>query len=194
MASRPWWTHLIQWAVWLALMALVMGWLARARLKPRAADDRDTLEHPIATLVTGLGSTAFFLTLTILSARASGPSRSSWAPFLFLALALLGAWLIVAFCRERLQLEPGGLRYRRALGRSGVVRWSEVAAVSYSPAWKWFRIATTDGRAVRASAMLRGLPELAQALLAEVRPPAIDGETRSILERTAAGSPPSVWS
>jgi hypothetical protein len=193
MASRPWWTHAIQWAVWLVLTALVMGWLARARLRPRAAGDRHTLEHPVATLVIGLVSTAFFLTLTILSARASGPGRSSWAPFVFLALALLGAWLIVAFCRERLQFEPGGLRYRRALGRSGALRWSEVAVVSYSPAWKWFRIATTDGRVVRASAMLRGLPELAQAVLAEVRPPAIDRETRPILEQTAAGSPPSVW-
>jgi hypothetical protein len=193
MANRAWWLSAVQWAVWGVLMALIMGWLARARLRPRPAEDRHTLEHPAATLVIGLACTAFFLAAAGLSARFSRRGDPSWPTIVLLAFVPLGAWLILDYAREQHHLEPGGLRYRRALGRSGVLRWSDVDAVRYSPGWKWFRLTATHGEVVRLSAMLMGLPEFAQTVLAEVRPGAIDDRTRPILEQTAAGAPPSVW-
>jgi hypothetical protein len=42
--------------------------------------------------------------------------------------------------------------------------------------------------------MLVGLPEFARAALARVPAHAIDAETRAILEATARGELPAVWS
>jgi hypothetical protein len=151
------------------------------------------MEHPITTLVVGLGGTPFFLAAAALSARFSRPGDPTWPTRIFLAFVPLGAWLILGYFRERHHLEPGGLRYRRALGRSGVLRWSNVDGVRYSSSWKRFRITTKAGEVVRVSAMLMGLPGFAQAVLAEVRPWAIDEGTRPVLEQTAAGSPPAIW-
>jgi len=194
MPDRAWWGHGIPWALWGVLMALIMGWLARARRKPRAALNRHILEHPVPTLVVGLGCTILFLTIAGLSARFPGRNGALWITGFFLALALLGAWIVLEYFRERHRLEPGGLRYRDALSfRSGTLRWSAVESVRYSQYSKWFRITAKDGDVVRVSALVMGLPEFAQAVLAEVRPGAIDEATRPILEQTAAGSPPSIW-
>jgi hypothetical protein len=59
---------------------------------------------------------------------------------------------------------------------------------------KWFRLETASGEVARLSAMLVGLPELAGLLLVHAPPQAIDAETLAILEATAGGHPPSVWS
>ena len=193
MASRTWWLTGIQWAAWSVLMALIMGWLARARLKPRTTESRHTLEHPVTTLVVGLGCTVLFLALAGLSARFPGRHGSIWITMVFLVFSLLGAWLTLDYARGQHNLEPDGLRYRRAIGQSGVLRWSDVDGVRYSPGWKWFRITTKDREVVRVSAMLMGLPEFARAVLEKVHPSAIDDRTRPILEQTAAGSPPSIW-
>ena len=54
------------------------------------------------------------------------------------------------------------------LGRGGDLRWSEVRKLWYRPWSKWFWLHLADGRAVRVSAMLTGLPAFARAALAEV--------------------------
>ena len=51
-----------------------------------------------------------------------------------------------------------------------------------------------SGAVVRLSVMLMGLPVFATVLLARARPAALDPETRLILQATAEGNPPSVWS
>ena len=51
-----------------------------------------------------------------------------------------------------------------------------------------------SGVVVRLSVMLMGLPVFATLLLARARSDAIDPETRLILQATAEGNPPSVWS
>ena len=51
-----------------------------------------------------------------------------------------------------------------------------------------------SGVVVRLSVMLMGLPVFATLLLARAPSDAIDPETRLILQATAEGNPPSVWS
>jgi hypothetical protein len=59
---------------------------------------------------------------------------------------------------------------------------------------KWFKIQTSSGEIARISSMLVGLPEFAQAVLSNVSTEAIDSNTLSILEATASGFPPTLWS
>jgi hypothetical protein len=73
------------------------------------------------------------------------------------------------------------------------LRWAQVTRVRYSQSLKWFRIEAADGAVVRVSAMLTGLPQFAQAVLAEVPEFHIDKSARPVLERTAAGFPPPIW-
>jgi hypothetical protein len=73
------------------------------------------------------------------------------------------------------------------------MRWSDVRSLRYSQSAKWFRLDLADGRVVRISAMLQGLPEFAAAALTQVPPATIDGDTRMVLEATARGELPRVW-
>src|SRR5437588_3897018 len=59
---------------------------------------------------------------------------------------------------------------------------------------KWFRLESQSGIVVRVSVMLMGLPVFAQMLLANALSEAIDLTTLTILQATAEGNPPSVWS
>jgi hypothetical protein len=91
-------------------------------------------------------------------------------------------------------LSEEGLSYGRLTGRRGYLRWADLRRVKYAPAMKWFRLETQSGDVARISAMLIGLPEFARLLLSHAPPHAIDGETLVILQATADGNPPSVWS
>ncbi|HEU5180416.1 MAG TPA: PH domain-containing protein, partial [Candidatus Polarisedimenticolia bacterium] len=75
----------------------------------------------------------------------------------------------------------------------GVLKWDAVRRLHYSHSAKWFRIDLADGGVVRVSAMLMGLPGFAQAALGQVSAAAIDSETRTVLEATAAGNLPRIW-
>jgi hypothetical protein len=63
----------LQWTLWLVVMATVMGWLARSRLRARPASDARRLVHPPSTLIVGLVAFAFFAGLP--SSRTSFPTR-----------------------------------------------------------------------------------------------------------------------
>ncbi len=80
------------------------------------------------------------------------------------------------------------------MGGGGHLTWTDVRKLRYSQSAKWFRLELRDGRVVRISAMLQGLPEFAAAALAHVPPEAIDSETRLVLEATATGDLPRIWS
>jgi uncharacterized membrane protein YeaQ/YmgE (transglycosylase-associated protein family) len=182
-----------KWILWWLLMALVMGWMARTRLKKRTSSEANSLRHPRSTLVMGIVIGGFFLAIAIMSYLFPNNTGSLGISLFFLALALLGAWLVLEYFRARHEIEPGGLRYQKLFGGGGRLRWSEVESVRYSSSAKWFRILTVTGETVRLSAMLQGLPEFAEAVLKEVPEDRIDGEAIPILEQTAAGSPPSIW-
>ena len=194
LAGRPAWAIVLQWTLWLALMTVAMRWVGRTRERQTAAHAPGTLAHPRSTLVIGLVCTGFFLACAVGSAVLPGPSRPpGWLPFFFLAFAALGVAMLLDWRNARHALVPGGLRYSTMLGRSGELRWMDVRKLQYSVSSKWFRLDLADGRTIRISAMLVGLPAFAAAALAEVPPMAIDPDTRKVLEGTARGELPKVW-
>jgi hypothetical protein len=194
LAARPAWAVVLQWTLWLALMTAVMRWVGRTRERPAATHSPGTLAHPRSTLLIGLVCSGFFLACAVGSALLPGRSPPPrWLPFFFLAFSALGVPMILDWRNARHTLVPGGLRYRTMLGRSGDLRWADVRKLQYSVSSKWFRLDLADGRAVRISAMLVGLPDFAAAALAEVPPMAIDPDTRKVLEQTARGELPKMW-
>jgi hypothetical protein len=193
LTTRPWWAPVLQWGLWAVLMTLVMGWLAHTRTHPRPSHEANTLAHPRSTLAIGLICGGFFLALAILSAMYPGKTGSPLISLFFLAFAVLGLPLVLDYRNARHTLTADGLRYRRMLGEGGRLRWAEVRKIRYSEAAKWFRLELAGGEVVRVSAMLKGLPEFAAAVLAQVPPTAIDPETRDILQATAQGELPRIW-
>ena len=101
--------------------------------------------------------------------------------------------MILEYRNGRHTLTEDGLQYGRMLGQIGALRWNEVRRLAYSESAKWFRIELADGRVVRVSAMLVGLPNFARAALDHVPSSAIDPNTHSVLEATAAGNLPRIW-
>jgi len=193
MANQPWWASAIQWAVWFALMSLVMAWLARSRHRPRLPNQQNVLVYPRSILVIGVVCAGFFLALALLCLLFPGETGSPLISLFFLGFSLLGIPLIAEYVRVRHQLEPGGLRYQTLLGKHGFLSWNDVARIRYSPGGKWFRIDGLTGEVIRVSAMLTSLPEFARAVLESVPPERIEVKTLPILMSTAAGSPPSIW-
>lgn len=193
MTTRPWWAPVLQWGLWAVAMAGVMGWLARTRTRPGAASEASTLAHPRSTLIVGLVCAGFFLTLAVWSALLPNQTGSPLISLFFLAFAALGLPLVLDYRNARHTLTPDGLAFGRMLGAGGQLRWVDVRKLRYSQSAKWFRLELADGRVVRISAMLRGLPEFAAAALAQVPPGSIDDDTRTVLEATAQGELPRVW-
>jgi hypothetical protein len=191
--TRPWWTTVLQWGLWAVVMTAVMGWLARTRAGPRPSDEAHTLAHPRSTLLVGLICTGFFLALAVLSVLYPGKTGSPLISLAFLGFAALGLPMVLDYRNARHTLTSDGLRYGRMLGNGGTLRWTQVRRVYYSEAAKWFRLELSGGEVVRISAMLRGLPEFAAAVLAQVDPSAIDADTQAVLEATARGELPRVW-
>ena len=174
-------------------MAAVMGWLARAHTRPRAPQEAHTLAHPRSTLVVGLVCAGFFSLLAVWSALFPGKTGSPLISLFFLAFAALGVPLVLDYRNARHELTPDGLRYGKLMGGSGQARWADVRHVRFSQSAKWFRMDLADGRVIRISAMLQGLPEFAAAALGGVPPAAIDADTLALLEATARGELPRVW-
>ena len=174
-------------------MAAVMGWLARARTRPRAPQAAHTLAHPRSTLVVGLVCAGFFSVLAVWSALFPGKTGSPLISLFFLSFAALGVPLVLDYRNARHELTPDGLRYGKLMGGNGQARWADVRQIRFSQSAKWFRMHLADGRVIRISAMLQGLPEFAAAALGGVPPAAIDADTRALLEATARGELPRVW-
>ena len=193
MSERPWWSYVLQWGLWVVIMALVMGWLARRRSVPRPPGDARTLVHPVSTLIIGLVCGGFFLAIALLCLLFPGQTGSPALSLFFVGFALLGAPLVLDYRNSRHTLLADGMQFGRMFGAKGVLRWNAVHRLRYSHSAKWFRIDLADGGVVRVSAMLMGLPEFARAALSQVSATAIDSETRTVLEETAAGHLPKIW-
>lgn len=174
-------------------MALVMGWLTLSRQHARPPEEQSVLRHPRSTLVVGVVCSGFFLALAVLSSLFPGKDGSPAISLLFVGFACLGAPLIVEYYRVVHHLEEGGIRYSPLISTPGFLPWSDIKSVRYAPSLKWFRIEGRDGRIIRVSVMLMGLPEFARAVLSEVPGSRIDPAARGLLERTAEGHPPSIW-
>ncbi len=191
MTERPWWAVALQWALWGGVMTLVMGWLARSRAVHGAPDG--LLRQPRSALFIGWACTLFFAALAGLSRAFPGRNPAAWPTLVFLFFAAGGLVLVAEYHRGRHRLTPEGLRYGKLLGRGGLARWDQVTRLGYSDAAKWFRLETSDGRVVRVSAMLTGLPDFASAALDHVPENAIEGRARQMLEAVRLGKLPSIW-
>jgi len=187
-----WRTSLVQWLLWGLAMSLVMAWVARSRLRRTAGVDRLQLAHPPSTLIIGIICFAFFAGLAVVSNVYANRTTSVWTTLTFVGLALLALPLVADYFFARHGVSAQGMDFGRMSGRRGRFAWKEVRQVTFSPAMKWFRLELADGRVVRVSAMLAGLPGFARLLLDHVPRDAVQGEVRSILQATAEGRPPAV--
>jgi Bacterial PH domain len=176
LTTSPGWAPVLQWGLW----AVAIG-------------SGHTLAHPGSILAIGLVVGGFFLLLAVWSALYPDATGSPLISLSFLGFAALGLPLVLDYRNARHTLTPDGLQYGRMLGAGGRLRWAEVRSVRYSEAAKWFRLELAGGGVVRISAMLRGLPEFASAVLAGVPSAAIDEDTRAVLQATARGELPRVW-
>jgi hypothetical protein len=193
MSSRPWWTSALQWALWGAIMSLVMGWLSLSRKRARLPAEQSVLRYPQSILILGIVCSVFFLSLSLLFFLFPGRDGSPTISLMFIGFAFLGAPLIVEYYRVMHHLEEGGIRYLPLISTPGFLPWSDIKSVRYAPSLKWFRIEGRDGRIIRVSVMLMGLPEFARAVLREVPEIRIDPVAKDLLQQTAAGYPPSLW-
>lgn len=187
------WTTALQWALWAVVMALVMGWLGRSRFRARPVSDARKLAHPPSTLIVGLISFAFFAGIAIVSDVVRNNTTTWWTTGIFVGFALLSAGMITAYFVARHEISDEGLFYRKLFGTSKTLRWSEMRAVRYAAGMKWFSLRTHSGDVARISVMFMGLPEFARLVLDRAPGDAVDSDTRQILQATAEGHPPSVW-
>ena len=193
MMDRPWWSHVIQWGAWFAIMSVTVGWLSWSRQRRHTSKDRNVLEYPHSQLIVGVVCSGFFLTLTVLSLLYPNTTGSPLISSLFFGFSCAGAYLIAQFFYVRHRLEPSGLQYRTLVCGHGFLRWGDVVRIRYSKPAKWFRVDGAGGEAIRLSAMLLSLPEFARAVLQAVPRGRIDPDTFDVLEATAAGSLPPLW-
>lgn len=192
MSDRSWWSHVIQWSLWAAMMALFMGWLGKRRVRRRREDQLGRLVHPVSTLVIGVLVTVMLLGLG-LAILMFEPQASAWLPIAVILLSLTSLPLIAAYFLEEHEVTAGHLRYATFYGTKGQMAWKDVTSVSYSPAWKWFTLTDKSGNTARISVMVLGLPELAKAILEHVPETNLAQGLRETLVATVSGNPPSLW-
>jgi hypothetical protein len=190
-ASR---TNALQWILWALIMSLIMGWVARSRMRPRSACRDQQLRHPVSTLIIGLACFLLFAAIAVTSNVFANKTTSWWTTAIFAGFALLALPVVGDYFAARHEVSREGLRYGRLIGAGGFLRWDELRSVRFSSGMKWFRLESQSGTVVRISVMLMGLPVFAQMLLANARSEATDPTTQTILQATAEGNPPSVWS
>jgi hypothetical protein len=193
MSDRPWWLSALQWTIWGVVMAFVMGWLGRSRLRRRVQTEPGVLRHPRSTLIIGILCFGFFAALTVLSNIFPNDTATWWTTAIFIGFALMSAPMVIEFFVVRHKISDEGLAYRKLFGQRGFLRWAELRTVRYGASMKWFRLEAQNGVVVRISAMLMGLPEFARALLRGAPTASIDSAALPILEETAEGNPPSLW-
>ena len=87
--NQKWWSPIVQWTIWGVLMAIVMGWVAKSRLKTRPSSDSRRLVHPPVTLVIGLVGFLFFAGIAVVSNVFSNKTPTWWTTAIFVGFALL---------------------------------------------------------------------------------------------------------
>jgi hypothetical protein len=180
--------------VWVIVMSLVMGWLGRTRdRQPERAGSGIVLRNPPSLLVVGVVCIALFMTAAVAALLTTQDGRGPFYFVWFTGFALLGVPLVADYYIDRFEVRDDGLTFRTTFGGGGTAAWTDITRVTYSQGLKWFRFVLADGRVVRVSVMMIGLPTLAQYVLSRAANATLDATTRRILTDTAAGNPPPVW-
>lgn len=192
--TRPWWIPVLQWALWLVVMASVMAWVGRSRSRTRPQSGTRRLEPPTSILVLGLIGVVFFGGITVIS-NTIGRNRTTtiWTTLTFLVFALASSTMVLEYFFGRHRVSELGMEHRSMFGRRRPFAWSDVREVRYNTLMKWFAIGLHSGSTVRVSAMVAGLPELARLLLEHVPRSAFDDQTFETLCETEQGRLPEVW-
>ena len=171
-----------------AALVLALGWLGRSRKqRPQWVSGTLILRYPKSVMIVGLADAVLFG--GIAAGLWLSPQRPDEGPTLLglLSLCLLGVGIVLDCCRTRLDVSEAGVVSRTILGRLQTSLWMDVRLVRYERALKWFRVELRNETSFRVSAMLVGLPQFAQLLLASTPSAEIDDETRGILRDGASG-------
>lgn len=186
-------TQIAQWAMWGVAMAAVMGWLASQRMKQDKQGPPGRLRHPVGVLVVGAVCALFFSALAVASIVFDNGTGGWGVASVFIAFALAGGLMILEYLRVRHECTSNGLTYAKLFGSGGFMSWHNVSMIRYIDSMKWFRLTANTGEIARISAMQSGLPHFAKLVLEHAPRAAIDDDTRVVLEETAAGNLPSIW-
>jgi hypothetical protein len=192
--SRAVLISILQGVIWVVLMAIVMRWVSRSRIRATGDAPIGEMAHPKSTLVTGLVCTAFFVTLTVMSTLVWKDMSTPWVTVCFASFSLLCGFVLVDYRYARHKVTEEGIEYGRMLRSRGEAKWSDVTRVHYSQGLGWFVLTLKDGSKIHISVLLTGLPEFARLALLKVAPEFISAATRTRLEETATGKLPSIWS
>lgn len=180
--ARDSWAAIIQWTCWAVITALVMRWVWRSRFRKRPDSDSRILAHPVSVLVVGMVAFVFFCGIALISNTfGKNDTTTIWTTLVFLAFAFMSVLIIADYFFARHRVSEVGLDYGRMFGRRGTFIWSDVKRVSYASRRQCFVISLDSGARVWVSAMLMGLPEFAQLLLAHVPKHVIDDEAHALL-------------
>jgi len=188
-----WWSD-IQGVLVVIVTGLVMGGVAKARMRKRPATEARKLVPPKSLLVIGLFPIVFFLGIAVISNTVGkNDSTTIWTTLGFIAFAALGVPVVSEYYCARHEVLEDGMLHGSMFGKRGRFAWSQITRMRYNAGMKWFVLDLHSGTRVRISAVLLGLPEFAAAALAHVPRSVIDDATYGILQETAAGNPPSIW-
>lgn len=190
MNAHEWGLPILKHAAWVIAMMLVMGWIARSRMKGQKGVDGGALKPPKSILIVGGGFSLFFSGMAV---HSNVYGRTWGTTAVLLGIAAMSLLLVLEYIVARHRVSGIGMNYGRWFGRRRDLRWADLRSVRYSPLLRWFRLETAGGEVARISAMLMGLPEFAHLLLRHAPAESIDEETVAILRATAAGNPPAVW-
>ncbi len=199
MSDKAWWVDAAQWTLWGVIMAVIMGWLEKSRLRRRPATQAGRLAHPPSTLIMGLICVGLFGSASALCAFIFSrvPPELKTLMWLttagFIGFTALSSPMVINYFRAKHDVSPEGLSCGKWVGAHRFLRWSELRSVRYAPTLQWFRLETQDGSVARISAMLMGLPEFARLVLEHTPANAIDAKTLPVLQATAKGTLPSLW-
>jgi uncharacterized protein YacL len=79
----------LQWILWALIMSLIMGWVARSRMRSRPACCDQQLRHPVSTLIIGLAGFLLFAAIAVVSNVFANKTTSWWTTAIFVGFALL---------------------------------------------------------------------------------------------------------
>ena len=193
MSHRPFWVSFIQWTLYGLAMWGIASWLGRARKKHVVTGGEVVMTYPPAALIVALICVGLFGAGTVLSLLASAKNAPWWTSAIFGGFLLASLHSLADCWLAKYRLSEEGLEYVSVFSGKRIFRWNELQSLRYAPNMRWFKLENSQGQVARISVMMTGLPEFARLLMERARNVDIDAATIPVLEQTARGEPPSIW-
>ena len=169
------------------VIASVLCQLAIRRALGKPSAQARQLVYPLGRLFSSLLGGGLFLGASVVSNIYRNPTVTVFTTTFFIVFGLWGLAGALNYVVVRHVVSETGMEFRRITGATVAFQWSEVVRVDFSDSMKWFRIRLSDGRSVRVSATLLGLPDFARLLLAVVPAALIDDKALTLLQSIIAG-------